>query len=53
MASGEIRSYQDLKVWQEGMNIAEACYELPTPNSQLPTPNSPFTPPFPNYDYRC
>ncbi|MBD2299125.1 four helix bundle protein [Nostoc sp. FACHB-87] len=28
MASGEIRSYQDLKVWQEGMNLAEACYEF-------------------------
>ncbi|MBE9200605.1 MULTISPECIES: four helix bundle protein [unclassified Nodularia (in: cyanobacteria)] len=28
MTSYEIRSYQDLKVWQEGMNLAEACYEL-------------------------
>ncbi|WP_414541641.1 four helix bundle protein [Nostoc sp. CCY0012] len=28
MTSNEIRSYQDLKVWQEGMNLAEACYEI-------------------------
>jgi four helix bundle protein len=28
MTNCEIRSYQDLKVWQEGMNLAEACYEL-------------------------
>ena len=23
-----IQSYRDLKVWQEGMNLAEACYRL-------------------------
>ncbi|MBG1271746.1 four helix bundle protein [Nostoc sp. WHI] len=28
MIAFEIRSYQDLKVWQEGMNLAEACYQL-------------------------
>ncbi|MEH2417206.1 four helix bundle protein [Nostoc sp.] len=28
MTASEIRSYQDLKVWQEGMNSAEACYQL-------------------------
>ena len=28
MASHEIKSYQDLKVWQEGMDLAEACYQL-------------------------
>ncbi len=29
MSSGsEISSYQDLKVWQEAMNLAEQCYEL-------------------------
>jgi four helix bundle protein len=28
MTNNEIRSYQDLKVWQEGMNLAEVCYEL-------------------------
>ncbi len=28
MTSCEIRSYQDLQVWQEGMNLAEACYQL-------------------------
>ncbi|NEU73105.1 four helix bundle protein [Hassallia byssoidea VB512170] len=28
MANCEIRSYQDLQVWQEGMNLAEACYQL-------------------------
>ena len=28
MTSCEIRSYQDLKVWQEGMNLAEACYQI-------------------------
>ncbi len=28
MTSCEIRSYQDLHVWQEGMNLAEACYQL-------------------------
>jgi len=26
--SGKIRSYQDLRVWQEGMALAEACYLL-------------------------
>lgn len=24
---GEIRSYQDLTVWQESMNLAETCYK--------------------------
>ncbi|MBR8832640.1 MAG: four helix bundle protein [Stigonema ocellatum SAG 48.90 = DSM 106950] len=28
MTSCEIRSYQDLEVWQKGMNLAEASYEL-------------------------
>ncbi|HYX14340.1 MAG TPA: four helix bundle protein [Nostoc sp.] len=28
MTVSEIRSYQDLRVWQEGMNLAEACYQL-------------------------
>ncbi|MBW4616200.1 MAG: four helix bundle protein [Desmonostoc vinosum HA7617-LM4] len=28
MVNSEIRSYQDLKVWQEGMNLAEVCYQL-------------------------
>ena len=28
MRSSSIRSYRDLKVWQEGMNIAEACYQI-------------------------
>ena len=28
MASSEIRSYQDLRVWQEGMEIASACYQV-------------------------
>jgi len=26
--SGKIRSYRDLRVWQEGMALAEACYLL-------------------------
>jgi four helix bundle protein len=26
--SGEIQSYRDLKVWQEAMALAEACYDL-------------------------
>ena len=26
--AGKIRSYRDLRVWQEGMGIAEACYLL-------------------------
>lgn len=28
MRSSDLRSYRDLKVWQEGMNIAEACYQI-------------------------
>ncbi|MHC5720986.1 MAG: four helix bundle protein, partial [Nostoc sp.] len=28
MTASEIRSYQDLKVWQEGINLAEAYYQL-------------------------
>src|SRR5271157_5679304 len=24
--AGKIRSYRDLRVWQEGMSLAEACY---------------------------
>ena len=28
MTSSEIRSYRDLRVWQEGMNLAEACYQV-------------------------
>lgn len=28
MVNCEIRSYQDLQVWQQGMNLAEACYQL-------------------------
>ncbi|MDZ8183597.1 MAG: four helix bundle protein [Nostoc sp. ChiSLP02] len=28
MTDSKIRSYKDLKVWQEGMNLAEACYQL-------------------------
>ncbi|WP_341528239.1 four helix bundle protein [Nostoc sp. UHCC 0302] len=28
MTNCEIRSYQDLKVWQESMNLAESCYQL-------------------------
>lgn len=28
MTNCEIRSYQDLQVWQEKMNLAEACYQL-------------------------
>ena len=30
MASSEISSYQDLKIWQEGIDLAEACYLLTT-----------------------
>lgn len=26
--AGKIRSYRDLRVWQEGMGLAEACYLL-------------------------
>ncbi|WP_218827497.1 four helix bundle protein [Rubricoccus marinus] len=26
VAEGQIRSYRDLRVWQEGMNLAEAVY---------------------------
>jgi four helix bundle protein len=28
MTSSSIQSYRDLQVWQEGMNIAEACYQV-------------------------
>ena len=28
MSAGEVRSYRDLKVWQEAMNLAEASYVL-------------------------
>ncbi|MCC5655168.1 four helix bundle protein [Nostoc sp. XA013] len=28
MKSSSIQSYQDLKVWQESMNLAEICYEV-------------------------
>ena len=28
MASSSIQSYRDLQVWQEGMNLAEACYRV-------------------------
>lgn len=28
MSDGEIRSYRDLKVWQQAMDLAEACYRL-------------------------
>ena len=28
MNKSPIQSYRDLKVWQEGMNLAEACYRL-------------------------
>ena len=28
MAEDKIRSYRDLRVWQEGMGLAEACYLL-------------------------
>ncbi|BAY36318.1 S23 ribosomal protein [Nostoc sp. NIES-2111] len=28
MANCEVRSYRDLIVWQESMNLAEACYQL-------------------------
>ena len=28
MSEGEIHSYRDLRVWQEGMALAEACYRL-------------------------
>ena len=33
----EIRSYRDLRVWQEGMSIAESCYRLTQvfPKSEL------------------
>ncbi|MGH2414521.1 MAG: four helix bundle protein, partial [Microcystaceae cyanobacterium] len=26
MSNHEIQSYQDLRVWQKGMDLAEACY---------------------------
>jgi four helix bundle protein len=28
MENHKIRSYRDLRIWQEGMNIAEACYQI-------------------------
>ncbi|MGB7443437.1 MAG: four helix bundle protein [Coleofasciculaceae cyanobacterium] len=28
MTDSEIRSYRDLRVWQKGMDIAEACYRM-------------------------
>ncbi|MDY7015188.1 MAG: four helix bundle protein [Cyanobacteriota bacterium] len=28
MADSQIKSYRDLRVWQQGMEIAEACYLL-------------------------
>ncbi|MEB3214027.1 MAG: four helix bundle protein, partial [Leptolyngbyaceae bacterium] len=28
MVAGKIQSYRDLEVWQQGMNLAEACYQL-------------------------
>ena len=28
MSGGEIRSYRDLKVWQQAMDLAEVCYRL-------------------------
>ena len=28
LTSPSIRSYRDLQVWQEGMNLAEACYRV-------------------------
>ena len=28
MSDSEIRSYRDLKVWQQAMDLAEACYRL-------------------------
>ncbi len=28
MEDGAVRSYRDLRVWQEGMDLAVACYEL-------------------------
>lgn len=28
MSEPEIKSYQDLRVWQDGMVLAEACYRL-------------------------
>lgn len=34
---GEIQSYQDLRAWQEGMNLAEHCYQVTRlfPKSEL------------------
>ena len=34
---GRIRSYRDLRVWQEGMSLAEICYGLtkPFPKDEL------------------
>ncbi len=28
MINSQIQSYRDLQVWQEGMNLAEACYQV-------------------------
>jgi len=28
VSDGEIKSYRDLRVWQEAMTLAEECYEL-------------------------
>jgi four helix bundle protein len=28
MVVGKIESYRDLEVWREGMDLAEACYQL-------------------------
>ncbi|MEW6497741.1 MAG: four helix bundle protein [Cyanobacteriota bacterium] len=28
MSNSEIQSYRDLRVWIEGMNIAETCYQV-------------------------
>ncbi|HEY9822633.1 MAG TPA: four helix bundle protein [Candidatus Sericytochromatia bacterium] len=28
LTSPSIRSYRDLQVWQEGMNVAQACYRV-------------------------
>lgn len=28
MSERSIKSYRDLRVWQEGMNLAEACYRM-------------------------
>ena len=28
MTTGRVQSYRDLRVWQEGMDLAEMCYRL-------------------------